>query len=63
MAKNQNDQPVADRKEPEFTKAQLMASKTLDLPGDAVAAVLEEGKIYTKDRARNLVLQFLQGKV
>jgi len=49
--------------EPTFTKEQLVRSKTLDLPRDAVSAVLEDGKAYTKDQAVGLVTNFLERKV
>lgn len=38
--------PVADQAaEPTFTKEQLVKAKTLNLPRDAVAAVLEDGRV------------------
>lgn len=49
--------------EPFFTKEQLVKCKTLGLPRDAVAAVLEDGKTYTKDQAVGLVNDFLERKV
>lgn len=49
--------------EPAFTKAQLIKSKTLGLPVDAVMAILEDGKTYTKDQAVGLVTDFLERKV
>ena len=49
--------------EPTFTKEQLGKAKTLGLPRDAVAAVLEDGKVYTKDQAIRLVADFLKRKV
>ena len=48
---------------PTFTKEQLVRSKTLGLPRDAVVAVLEDGKAYTKDQAVSLVQNFLERKV
>lgn len=48
---------------PTFTKEQLVRSKTLGLPVDAVMAVLEDGKTYTKDQAASLVNDFLKRKV
>ncbi len=48
---------------PTFTKDQLVRSKTLGLPRDAVVAVLEDGKAYTKDQAVSLVKNFLERKV
>lgn len=49
--------------EPTFTKEQLVKSKTLDLPRDAVMAVLKDGGSYTKDQAARLVNDFLERKV
>lgn len=49
--------------EPTFTKVKLVKSKTLGLPVDAVMAVLEDGKTYTKDQAVGLVTDFLERKV
>lgn len=46
-----------------FTKAQLVKSKKLGLPVDAVMAILEDGKTYTKDQAVGLVTDFLERKV
>ena len=48
---------------PTFTKEQLMNSKTLGLPRDAVAAVLQAGAVYTKDQASGLVQEFLNRRV
>lgn len=48
---------------PVFTKEQLVKSKTMGLPVDAVMAVLEDGKTYTKDQAVGLVNDFLERKV
>lgn len=48
---------------PAFTKDQLVKSKTLGLPVDAVMAVLKDGKTYTKDQAVGLVNDFLERKV
>ncbi|WP_050698612.1 hypothetical protein [Anaeromassilibacillus senegalensis] len=49
--------------EPTFTKSQLVKSKTLGLPKDAIMVVLEDGKLYTKDQAESLVIDFLERKV
>ena len=54
---------VADQAAPTYTKEQLVKAKTLNLPRDAVAAVLEDGKVYTKDQAVSLVTDFLERKV
>lgn len=56
-------QPAAVTEAPAFTKEQLVKSKTLGLPGDAVAAVLRDGQTYTKDEAVGLVRAFLERKV
>lgn len=55
--------PAVDQAAPTFTKEQLVKAKTLNLPRDAVAAVLEDGKVYTKDQAVRLVTDFLERKV
>ena len=44
---------------PTFTKEQLMNSKTLGLPRDAV----QDGAVYTKDQASGLVQEFLNRRV
>lgn len=48
---------------PVFTKEQLVNSKTLGLPRDAVAAILKDGEVYTKDQAVGLVRDYLERKV
>lgn len=64
MAIAKKKAPAADQAaEPTFTKEQLVKSKTLNLPRDAVAAILEGGKVYTKDQAVRLVTDFLERKV
>ena len=45
------------------TAKKKVKSKTLNLPRDAVAAILEDGKVYTKDQAVRLVTDFLERKV
>lgn len=56
--------PAADQAaDSTFTKEQLVKAKTLNLPRDAVAAILEDGKVYTKDQAVSLVTNFLERKV
>ena len=63
MATAKKKAPAADQAaEPTFTKEQLVKSKTLNLPRDAVA-ILEDGKVYTKDQAVRLVTDFLERKV
>lgn len=64
MSKQQKTPPAMDQPaEARFTKSQLIESKTLGLPRDAAAAVLEDGQTYTKDQAKTLVLDFLKRKV
>lgn len=64
MAKTTKKAPGVDQAPaPAFTKEQLVNSKTLGLPRDAVVAVLEDGKTYTKDQAVGLVRDFLERKV
>lgn len=65
MAQTKKKSPagVDQASEPAFTKEQLVKSKTLGLPRDAVSAVLEDGKTYTKDQAVGLVTDFLERKV
>lgn len=63
MAQTKSNRPDATDQAPTFTKDQLVRSKTLGLPRDAVAAVLEDGKAYTKDQAVSLVKNFLERKV
>ncbi len=48
---------------PTFTREQLMDSKTLGLPRDAVAVVLADGAVYTKEQAASLVQKFLNRRV
>lgn len=55
--------PAGADQAPSYTKDQLVKSKTLGLPRDAVMAVLEDGKTYTKDQAVRLVTDFLERKV
>ena len=65
MAQTKRNRPAAadQAPAPTFTKDQLVRSKTLGLPRDAVAAVLEDGKAYTKDQDVSLVKNFLERKV
>lgn len=62
MATKKNVEPV-DQAEPTFSKEQLVNSKTLGLPRDAVAAILKDGQQYTKEQAIQLVTEFLERKV
>ena len=53
MATAKKKAPAADQAaEPTFTKEQLVKSKTLNLPRDAVAAILEDGKGLHKGPGR-----------
>ena len=62
MATKKNAESV-DQAEPTFSKEQLVNSKTLGLPKDAVAAILKDGQQYTKKQAIQLVTEFLERKV
>lgn len=62
MATKKNAEPV-DQAEPTFSKEQLVNSKMLGLPRDAVAAILKDGQQYTKEQAIQLVTEFLERKV
>lgn len=57
----QEDQPKAA--EPRFTKNQLVNSKAFAPYRDALAAILDGSKTYTKEQAERLVTEFLQRKV
>ncbi len=65
MAINKKAKAVeaADQQEPTFSKDQLVNSKTLGLPRDAVAAILKDGQQYTRKQATQLVTEFLERKV
>lgn len=64
MSKQQKAPPaVGQPAEARFTKSQLINSKTLELPRDAIDAILIEGETYMKDQAKTLVLDFLKRKV
>lgn len=62
MATKKNTESV-DQADPTFSKEQLVNSKTLGLPRDAVAAILKDGQQYTKGQAIQLVTEFLERKV
>lgn len=55
--------PAGVDQAPVFTKEQLVNSKTLGLPRDAVAAILKDGEVYTKDQTVGLVRDYLERKV
>lgn len=59
----QKSAPAGVDQAPVFTKEQLVNSKTLGLPRDAVAAILKDGEVYTKDQAVGLVRDYLERKV
>ena len=59
----QKPAPAGVDQAPVFTKEQLVNSKTLGLPRDAVAAILKDGEVYTKDQAVGLVRDYLERKV
>ena len=46
---------AVDQEAPVFTKEQLVKSKTLGVPQDAVAAILKDGQTYTREEAVRLV--------
>ena len=50
---------AADQEAPVFTKEQLVKSKTLGVPRDAVA----DGQAYTREEAVRLVTDFLERSV
>ena len=52
-----------DQAEPTFSKEQLVKSKTLGVPQDAVAAILKDGQTYTRKEAVRLVTDFLERSV
>ena len=54
---------AVDQEAPVFTKEQLVKSKTLGVPRDAVAAILKDGQQYTREQAIQLVTEFLERKV
>ena len=54
---------AADQEAPVFTKKQLVKSKTLGVPRDAVAAILKDGQAYTREEAVRLVTDFLERSV
>ena len=49
--------------ESKFTKEQLVKSKAFSQHKDALNAILEAGKTYTKEQAERLVSEFLERKV
>lgn len=48
---------------PAFEKKQLATCQDFRGQTDLVNALLEDGKLYTKDEARRLVNKFLKGQV
>lgn len=52
--------PAKKAVEPEFTKEQLVKCKTLGVPRDVIAAVLQDGQKYTKTQAKALAKKFLE---
>lgn len=55
------DQPTVAK--PRFTKEQLVNSKAFSRHRDALVAILDAGKTYTKAQAERLVFEFLERKV
>ena len=54
---------AVDQETPVFTKEQLVKSKTLGVPQDAVAAILKDGQTYTREEAVRLVTDFRERSV
>lgn len=63
MATKKKTDAVVDQAAPVYSKEQLVNSKTLDLPRDAVVAILKDGQQYTREQAIQLVTEFLERKV
>lgn len=63
MATKKKTDAVVDQAVPVYSKEQLVNSKTLGLPRDAVAAILKDGQQYTREQAIQLVTEFLERKV
>lgn len=63
MANKKNNTESVDQAEAVFSKEQLVNSKTLGLPKDAVKAILKDDRLYTREQAINTVREFLERKV
>lgn len=63
MATKKKTDAAVDQAAPVYSKEQLVNSKTLGLPRDAVAAILKDGQQYTREQAIQLVTEFLERKV
>lgn len=63
MANKKNNTESVDQAEPVFSKEQLVNSKTLGLPKDAVKAILKDDRLYTREQAIKIVREFLERKV
>ncbi len=63
MSTKQTTTTAADQSAPVYSKDQLVNSKTLGLPRDAVKAILKDDQTYTKEQATDLVTAFLERKV
>ena len=61
--KTKKTDAVADQAAPVYSKEQLVSSKPLGLPRDAVQAILKDGQEYTREQAIRLVTEFLERKV
>ncbi len=65
--KKKNTEAVAEavpaKKSPEFTKEQLAASKTYRKRKDLINALLEDGKLYTKETVDKMIANYMKGKV
>lgn len=63
MATKKKTAAVADQDAPVYSKEQLVNSKTLGLPRDAIQAILKDDQQYTREQAISLVTEFLERKV
>lgn len=63
MATKKKADAMVDQAAPVYSKEQLVNSKTLGLPRDAVSAILKDGQQYTREQAIQLVTEFLERKV
>ena len=63
MATKKKTAAVADQGMPVYSKDQLVNSKTIGLPRDAIQAILKDDQQYTREQAISLVTEFLERKV
>lgn len=62
MNKPDGEGPVKPQ-QPQFTKQQFLASAEFQRQKDAVSALLQEGKLYTKKQAEAALRGYLERKV